>query len=158
MCVLTIETWNHQLGHCNTHTIIDMAHNKVVKDILINLFSPLKCDHCILEKQTHSSVPKVWKRVRATIPLEYVYIDLCGPMPIVSCFRCLYFIDVINDHFSYTWSLPLKRTSDIALIFCDWHCAIEKCSSHTLKTIITDNGELVHQENVISLENGLEIA
>ena len=48
-----IETWHRRLGHCSNRTIIDMARNKVVKGMPIDLStSPPKCDHCILGKQT----------------------------------------------------------------------------------------------------------
>lgn len=53
--VSDLETWHRRLGHCNTRTIIDMAHDKVVKGMPIDLsFAPPKCDSCILRKQTQS--------------------------------------------------------------------------------------------------------
>ena len=101
-CIPDVETWHKHLGHCNTRMIIDMARNKVAKGMPINLsFSSLKCDACILGKQTHSLVPKVRKGVRASLPLEHVYIDLCGPMPFASKTGHLYSMNVIDDHTGY---------------------------------------------------------
>ena len=100
--VPNLETWHRHLGHCNTRTIIDMARNKVVKGMPIDLSSsPPSCDSCILRKQTRSLVSKVQEGVRATKPLEHIYVDLCGPMPVTSRSGHLYSMNVIDDHSSY---------------------------------------------------------
>ena len=84
--VPNLKTWHNRLSHCNTRSIIDMACSKAVKGMLIDLSSlPPKCDSCILGKQTQSPVPKTKEGVKATKPLERVYVDLCRPMPITSC-------------------------------------------------------------------------
>ena len=62
--------------------------------------SPLKCDHYILGKQTRSPVPKTWEGNHAS-PLQRIYIDLCGLMPITSHSGNLYSMNVIDDYISY---------------------------------------------------------
>ncbi len=112
-----LETWHQRLGHCNNDTIIDMARKTAVQGMRIDLTSsPPCCNHCILGKQTHSTVPKVWKGERATHLLERVYIDLCRPMPCCSQSNWLYSINVINDFSSYIWSLPLRNKEEVASI------------------------------------------
>src|SRR6267154_1232957 len=92
---------------CVTHAKSSSKTSKTfsalfAKGMPINLsFSSLRCDACILGKQTRSPVPKVRKGVRASLPLEHVYIDLCGPMPFASKTGHLYSMNVINDHTSY---------------------------------------------------------
>jgi transposase InsO family protein len=140
----TVETWHRRLGHCNNRTIIDMAHKQSVKGMPIDLSSSLpRCDHCILGKQTRSPVPKVWEGVRASKPLERVFVDLCGPMPCVSKSGRLYSMNVIDDFSSFVWSLPLKKKSDAAKVLQGWHQAVVNQSNHKLKILVTDNGELV---------------
>ena len=54
-----IDAWHKRLGHCGTRTVIDMARSNVAQGMTINLSSPPpKCQHCILGKQTRSSVPR----------------------------------------------------------------------------------------------------
>jgi transposase InsO family protein len=121
-----------------------MARDKVIKGMPIDLSSsPLKCDACILGKQTHSSVPKVREGGRAENPLQCVYVDLCGSMPVTSQSGHLYSMNVIDNHSGYVWSLPLKNKLDASHILQRWHCAVENQSGHKLKIIVTDNGELV---------------
>ena len=142
--VPNMETWHRRLGHCNNRTIIDMARDKVVKGMPIDLSTtPPKCDHCILGKQTRSPVPKVREGIKASTPLERVYIDLCGPMPVTSRSGRVYSMNVIDDYTGYVWSLPLKRKSDASTILRGWHRAMENQSGHKLKILVTDNGELV---------------
>ena len=55
-----IDTWHRRLGHCGLRTVIDMARLNVIEGMHVSLSSlPNKCPHCILGKQTWSSVPKV---------------------------------------------------------------------------------------------------
>jgi transposase InsO family protein len=105
--------------------------------------APPRCDHCILGKQTRSAVPKTWEVVRASCQLEWVFVDLCGPMPCASQSSCLYSINVINDFSSYCWSLPLRLKDEAAVILQSWHRAVENQSGQRLKILVTDNGELV---------------
>jgi hypothetical protein len=75
-CVPTVASWHLQLGHLHEAAIIEMACSKVVQGMPINLStSPLKCDPCILGKQTRLSVPKIREGVRAKHPLEHIFLD-----------------------------------------------------------------------------------
>jgi hypothetical protein len=73
-----LESWHRRLGHCNNDTIIKMARENVVQGMRIDLSSsPPRCNHCILGKQTRSSVPSMREGSKATVPLERVFVDLC---------------------------------------------------------------------------------
>jgi hypothetical protein len=150
--------WHRQLGHCNTRTIIDMAHNKAVKGMPIDLSSlPPVCDSCILGKQTRSSVPKMQEEAKAASPLECIYVDLCGPQPVASRSGRLYSMNVIDDYSGYIWSLPLKRKLEASSILRGWHRAMENQSGHKLKILVTDNGKLVsHEMTKWCTEYGIE--
>ena len=139
-----LETWHRRLGHCNHRTIIDMARDNVVEGMPIDLSStPASCDHCILGKQTRSPVPRLREGRKATKRLERVFVDLCGPMPVVSTYGHLYSMNIIDDFSSYVWSLPLARKSNAVDVLRAWHRAVETQTSEKLKVIVTDNGELV---------------
>jgi hypothetical protein len=81
-----VETWHRRLGHLSPDTIVSMARSKAVQGMPINIsFSPPKCNSCVLGKQTRASVPKLREGVRATRPLERVFLDLCGPTSVATC-------------------------------------------------------------------------
>jgi transposase InsO family protein len=69
--------------------------------------------------------------------------DLCGPMPCASHTGHLYSMNVIDDHTSYVWSLPIRLKSEAASTLHGWHCTVENQSGHKLKILVTNNGELV---------------
>jgi transposase InsO family protein len=139
-----LETWHWRLGHCGNDTIIDMAHKGAVQGMHIDLSSaPPRCNHCILGKQTCSSVLKSWEGSRVTCPLEHIFVDLCGPMPCRSRSGWLYSMNLIDDFSSYAWSLPLRSKDKAASILQLWHRAVENQSSHRLKIIVSDNGKLI---------------
>ena len=105
--------------------------------------APPRCDHCILSKQTHSSVPKVRKGVRASHPLEHVFIDLCRPMPCASHSSHLYSMNLIDDFSSYVWNLPLRSKDEAAPILQSWHRVVENQLNHHLKILVSNNGKLI---------------
>jgi hypothetical protein len=121
-----------------------MARSGVAEGMPVDLsLTPPKCDHCILGKQTRSSVPKEREGGRAVRRLERVFVDLCGPMSIQSRSGRLYSMNVIDDYSSYVWSLPLKSKDEACPVFIAWHKAVSAQSNTRLCTVISDNGELV---------------
>ena len=55
-----LETWYNHLGHENYCTVANLAHQNPVTSMPLSSSPPLPpCEHCILGKQTCSSVPKV---------------------------------------------------------------------------------------------------
>jgi Pol polyprotein/gag-pre-integrase-like protein len=80
-CTLDVETWYHRLSHYGTKTLTNMAHLNCIDGMPIDLSSAQhKCEHCILSKQTHSSVPRIQEGNWAIQPFAHVYVDLCGPV------------------------------------------------------------------------------
>ena len=143
-CVPDVMTWHCHLGHCSVQSIVDMAWKDAVEGMTIDLSSaPPKCTHCMLGKQTHFPVPKLWEGPKATKRLERVFVDLCGPMPCVSRTGRLYAMHVINDFFSYVWSLPLRSKGDASSVFQLQHKHVTTQTDLPLKCLITDNGKLI---------------
>ena len=138
-----IDTWHRRLGHCAFETIIKMARSGCVKGMKIDLSSkPSKCEHCILGKQTRSSIPNLREGPRATQPLAKVFVDLCGPMSLPSRSGQLYLMNIIDDYTSFVWSFPLISKRDSASTLKHWLVAQENQTPHRLKSFVTDNGEL----------------
>jgi len=128
-----VEMWHCRLGHCNAHTIIDMAQNNVVKGMPINLSAiPLRCEHYILSKQAHTPVLKMREGVKATRWLERVFIDLCSPISVISQTGHLYAMNIIDDFSSYVWTVPLRAKSNAADALQVWHHLVENQSGASI--------------------------
>jgi len=104
---------------------------------------PPRCEHCILGKQAHTLVPKMWEGLKATKCLERVFVDLCGPMSSTSKSGHLYAMNIINDFSSYVWTVPLRSKGDATQALQFWHRLVENQCGERLRTFVTDNGELL---------------
>jgi transposase InsO family protein len=139
-----IETWHRRLGHCNTRAIVEMATGGVSQGMPIDLSTlPPTCEHCAIGKQTRAPVPKVRQGPKANERLGRVYVDLCGPMAVVSRTSNLYLMNIIDDFSGYVWCIPLRSKSDALPNFQVWHKAVTVQTGNTLRILVTDNGELV---------------
>ena len=139
-----IETWHRRLAHCGVNTIIDMARNGIVSGMPIDLsVLPPLCDHCIVGKQTRRPVPRVREGLKASRRLERVYVDLTGPMHVTSKTGRLYSMNIIDDFSSYVWSISLRSKDEAATAIKIWHRLTENLSGARLKSLVTDNGELL---------------
>jgi transposase InsO family protein len=69
--------------------------------------------------------------------------DLCGPMPCASRSGRLYSMNLIDDFSSYVWSLPLRSKDESSSVLQMWHHTMVNQNDHRLKTLVSDNGELV---------------
>ena len=105
--------------------------------------SPPKCNHCILGKQAHSSVLKVWEGVKATTQLERVYMNLTGPISLALRSGFLNAMNIIDDFSSYVWTIALKTKVDASKAFQIWCNIVENQLNEHLKILITDNRELL---------------
>jgi GAG-pre-integrase domain/Integrase core domain len=142
--ILTLKTWHRRLGHCNIQTIINMARSGVADDMPIDLSTlPAKCTACILGKQVRTPIPQIREHPKSTGKLDRVYIDLCGPMLLPSRTENRYCMNVIDDYSSFSWTFPLKSKDNAILVLLGWHKAAENQCKSKLRSIVTDNGELV---------------
>jgi hypothetical protein len=113
----------------------------------INLSSkPAKCQHCILGKQTRSSVPKLCEGQKASGLLDCVYTDITGPQHVKSANRHSYVMNLVDDALSYIWSIPLPLKSLAIKAIKDWVPCVEVETGRSIKILHLDNGELKSTE------------
>ena len=97
------------------------------------------CSGCVLGKHHRDSFDKCasWP---ASVPLELVHSDLCGPLPYASFSRFKYFLTLINDYSRCTWFYFLKLKSKVFNMFFAYKALVEKQSGHQIFKIRSDNG------------------
>ena len=83
------------------------------------------CSGCVLEKHHQDSFDKraSW---HASVPLELVHSDLCGPLPSASFSGFKYFLTFIDDYSRCTWVYFLKLKSELSNIFLAYKALVEK--------------------------------
>ena len=89
------------------------------------------------------------KRVswRASVFLELIYTDICGPMKTPSLGSQRYFLIFIDDFSRMTWIYFLKEKSEAFATFKKFKALVEKQKGCSIKTIHSDwGGEHTSQE------------
>ena len=104
------------------------------------------CESCIMGKQHRKSFPKgvSW---RASVFLELIHTDICGPMKTPSLGNQRYFLIFIDDFSSMTWVYFLKEKSEAFAAFEKFKALVEKQKGCSIKTIRRDwEGEYTSRE------------
>ena len=108
--VRDLKEWHSTLGHCNTSDIIKLEG--IVNGMTISKKNNFICHPCILGKQTQS-ISRL-ASVRATLPLEFVSTDVCGPIDPVSTEGYRYVISFVDNYSGFIFLYFIKQKSDAA--------------------------------------------
>ena len=84
---------------------------------------------CVLEKN-HWDIFDKRASWHASVPLELVHSDLCGPLPSASFSGFKYFLTFIDDYSRRTWVYFLKLKSEVFNMFLAYKELIEKQFGH----------------------------
>ena len=97
------------------------------------------CSGYVLEKHHQDSFDKCafW---HASVPLELVHSDLCGPLPSASFSGFKYFLTFNDDYSRCTWVYFLKLKSEVFNMFLAYKALVEKQSGHQIIKLGSDNG------------------
>lgn len=144
-----LEVWHRRLGHVSYQTVKALAHAGTLQGVSsssIPAEAP-KCDACILGKQTKTPVPKSRQEGhRATEKLEVVWVDLTGPMAVVSRTGNKYVMDILDDYTSMSWEIPLATKDQALTEFQAWQLRVETATGLRVKLLRIDGGELKSDE------------
>ena len=109
--VRSLEQWHSILGHCNVGDLKKLQ--LLVEGMNIQQgVSDFVCEPCILGKQTKTFNHELSER--ATKPLEFVNIDLCGPITPVSSDGFEYVISFTDNFSGYVFLYFIRKKSDAA--------------------------------------------
>lgn len=146
--VTTHQMWHERFGHLNmgdlnsmskSGNVVGMKLGKAPKDIPI-------CKVCVEGKATVKPFPKS-EHKRASLPLELVHSDLCGPMRTESNGGRFYFMTFIDDCTRYCEVMFLRQKSDALAAFKEFKAAAEKRTGQQVKSLQSDGGgEFVNAE------------
>ena len=101
---------------------------------------------CVLKKHHQDSFDKCasWQ---ASVPLEILHSDFCGPLPSTSFSGFKYFLTFIDDYSTHTWVYILKLKRKVFELFLAYKALVEKHSGHRIIKLRSDNeGEYVNKK------------
>uniref|UniRef100_A0A2N9FKV1 Integrase catalytic domain-containing protein n=1 Tax=Fagus sylvatica TaxID=28930 RepID=A0A2N9FKV1_FAGSY len=100
--------WHARLGHIGQDRMTRLA-----KEGLLGPFAKVNlptCEHCLVGK----SIRKPFgKGIRATVPLELIHSDVCGPMNVRARHGASYFITFIDDFTRYGYVYLVSHKSEV---------------------------------------------
>ena len=114
------------------------------------------CSGCVLEKH-HWDIFDKSASWNASVPLELVHSDLCGPLPFVSFSGFKYFLTFIDDYSRHTWVYFLKLKREVFNMFLAYKALVEKQSGHQIIKLRSKNGEYVNKNfTTFCTEQGIQ--
>ncbi|KAL2342497.1 hypothetical protein Fmac_003782 [Flemingia macrophylla] len=131
--------WHKRFGHMNFASLNLLQRKNMVLG-LPPISEPKKvCGRCCEGKQPRksykSSIP-----TRASLNLEVIHSDVCGPFEIKSHGGNLYFVSFIDDLTKKMWIYFLQRKSEAFGVFKEFKMLVEKQCGNPIKTLRTDGG------------------
>ena len=97
------------------------------------------CSGCVLKKHLWDNFDKRASS-HASVLLELVHSDFCGPLLSASFSGFKYFLTFIDDYSTFTWVYFLKLKSKVFDMFLAYKALVEKQYGHQIIKLISDNG------------------
>ena len=116
-----------------------------------------RCIPCIRRQQHREVFPETVASRRATVPLELVHTDLCGPMSMDSLGGSKFLMLIVDDYSRYMWVYFLTHKSETLSTFICWRSLAEKESGHKLKAVKSDHGSEFTSRGFVDFCSGLGI-
>ena len=80
------------------------------------------------------------KDSRASMILERIHTDMCGPFLVASTTKNKYYVIFVDDFSRKCWIFFMQKKSDTFSKFCEFKALVEKYSGKQVKALKSDNG------------------
>ena len=128
--------WHLRLGHINSSRIHGLVKSGILNSLI---FEPIPvCESCLEGKMTKR--PFKAKGNRATIQLELVHTDVCGPMSVQARGGYEYFITFTDDYSRYGYVYLMRHKSEAFDKFREYKAEAEKQLGIHIKQLRSDRG------------------
>lgn len=131
--------WHRRLGHINTKDLIKMKNGAVEGVEYKDSYEVTKsnCAVCCEGKQSRLPFPT---GTRATMVLEIVHADVCGPMETKSIGLSKYFLLFVDDYSRMSFVYFMKEKNEVYKYFREFKSMVENQKNVNIKILRTDNG------------------
>ncbi|KAL8091680.1 hypothetical protein AgCh_034080 [Apium graveolens] len=132
--------WHKRLSHLNFNNINELVRKDLVRGFPNAVFTPDGLyDSCQKSKQRKTSFKS---KTESSIPEPYdpLYVDLFGPVNVMSISKKRYAHVIVDEFTRYTWLYFLHTKDETPSILLDHVRELEKGSTYKVKIIRSDNG------------------
>ncbi|KAL4586189.1 hypothetical protein LXL04_010821 [Taraxacum kok-saghyz] len=129
-------SWHHKFGHPSIKVLklllknLGISHNNMSSTLF-------HCDACSINKS--HKMPFDENSFQIFKPLELVYTDVWGPVQ-PSNDGYTYYVIFVDFYSKYCWFYPMKRKSDVSVLFPQFKTLVEKFFHTPLVSLFSDNG------------------
>ncbi|GFU49239.1 retrovirus-related Pol polyprotein from transposon TNT 1-94 [Trichonephila clavipes] len=102
-----IVLWHSRFCHMNIDYLVQISKVSAVNGLPKFKNEELDCESCKLAKTKRGSFKPIGRI--STRPLQLVHMDVCGPLPVVSCGGAKYFLSITDDFSRMVTCFPLKK-------------------------------------------------
>ncbi|XP_075076676.1 uncharacterized protein LOC142163302 [Nicotiana tabacum] len=125
---------------CTVTNLVTGKVKDLVRGLPMSKFKVQKvCDACARGKHVKSSF-KSKKDVSTSKPLDFLYMDLCGPMRVQSRGGKRYIFVIVDDYSSFTWTLFLRTKNETFEVFVAFVKKIQVKIESRVACIRSDHG------------------
>ncbi|KAI5349042.1 hypothetical protein L3X38_001929 [Prunus dulcis] len=131
--------WHRRFGHLNMQSLKLLQQQELVYGLPEIGNANRICQVCAIGKSHREAFgkEKIW---RASLPLELVHSDVCGPMQTPSIGGNKYFLTFIDDCTRMCWVYFMQFKSEVFNIFKKFKAMVELQSGYKLKKLRSDRG------------------
>lgn len=131
--------WHQRLGHLSFSQIRKARKYQAVRGLPdIKILDNTICKSCQFGKQTKTNFPE--KEGSASMPLELVHTDVCGPFRKRTPQGEEYLILFIDDFSRFVWLGLMKHKEKAFKKFKSFKALVENESGHKIKCLRSDRG------------------
>jgi transposase InsO family protein len=131
------ELWHRRLGHLH-HGALKIMHQISTGLPRGTLAQLEQCKGCTLGKYVKSTFHE--KENRASMILEKIHTDVCGPFSVASTTKHRYYVIFVDDVSHKCWIFFMQKKDQTFSKFCEFKALVEKESGKQLKALRSDNG------------------
>ena len=127
--------WHLKLGNMLEQCLEILSERKLLpglKSVSLQFY-----EHCITSKQHRLNFSRSIARSKCILYL--VHSDVCE-LPDISMGVAKYMMNFIDDYFRRCWVYPIKKKSDVFLMFKEYKAWVEFESGKRIKCLRTNNG------------------
>ena len=131
------ELWHRRLGHPHHGAL------KILQQVYIgipkgNLAQLDQCKGCTMGNFVKTTFHE--KENRASMILERIHKDVCGPFLVVSIAKHRYYVIFVDDYSRRCWIFFMQNKSEMFSKFCEFKALVEKESGKQVKALWSNNG------------------
>jgi hypothetical protein len=131
------ELWHKRLGHLHHESMKIMQHISTGFP-RGTLSQSNQCKGCTLGKYVKTTFHE--KENRASVILERIHTDVCGPFSVASTTKHRYYFIFVDAFSRKCWIFFMQKKDQTFSKFCEFKALVEKESGKQVKALRRDNG------------------